>query len=246
MGNQDCNYSPWVKVNNNNEFAQKLNKYKIGHYTVFGPSESIYFQNEESEILYYLKSGRIKAYILQENGLEKILSIHEPGSFFGETSTMDHMPRPCSTTAMVNSEVVALKLSDLEQLMHLDSEMYMYILRSLAQKVRLLSYQVQDMAFLEADKRVAHLLLRLANDFGTVTPNGIKLSINFTDQDLAGLVGTCRVTVTRILNEFKKQGLIHKGYRNITITNQVELFQYLYTNQFMEKKKSTLKVLTQC
>lgn len=158
---------------------------------------------------------------------------------------MDHLPRPCNTIAMVNSEVIALTLSDLEHLMHLDSEMYMYILRSLAQKVRLLSYQVQDMAFLEADKRVAHILLRLANDFGTVTPNGVKLSINFTDQDLAGLVGTCRVTVTRILNEFKKQGLIHKGYRNITITNQVELFQYLYTNQFIEKKKRTLKVLTQ-
>lgn len=83
MRHPDYNYSPWVKVNNN-EFAQKLNKYKIGHHTVFGPSESIYFQHEENDSFYYLKSGRVKAYILQENGLEKILSIHESGNFLGK------------------------------------------------------------------------------------------------------------------------------------------------------------------
>ncbi len=230
--------SPWIKVNNAN-FDEKFILYKIGNSIIFDPSESIYFQDEISDNFFYLKRGRIKAYILEEDGTEKILSIHEPGNFFGETSTIDHLPRPCCTSAMIKSEIIVLTSSDLTKLMQLDPEMCLIIIQSLARKVRLLSCQVQDMAFLDAEQRVARLLLKFANDFGTITPDGIKLSISFTEQDLAGLAGTCRVTVAKILNTFKKEGLIEKGYRNIIITDQVGLLKYLYSDK---PSSSSIKV----
>jgi CRP/FNR family transcriptional regulator, cyclic AMP receptor protein len=230
MISQENYDSPWVKVNNAN-VATKLDRYKIGIPTIIGPNHTIYLQNEVSNNFYFLVKGRVKAFILEKDGTEKILSIHESGNFFGETATIDYLPRPCCTATMIKSEIILLTSSDLKKLMQIDSELCFNIFQSLAQKVRLLSCQVQDMAFLGAEQRVAQLLMRFANDFGTITPDGIKLSINFTDQDLAGLAGTCRVTVTKILNSFKKEGLIEKGYRTIIIKNQLGLLTYLYHHE---------------
>ncbi|CDX04192.1 Cyclic nucleotide-binding domain protein [Desulfitobacterium hafniense] len=234
--------SPWVKLNPTN-IGERLERYKIGIPMNYGQCETIYLQDENSNSFFYLKKGRVKAYILQKDGTEKILSIHEAGNFFGETAAIDQLPRPCCTSTMAKSEIIVLSPADLNALMKIDPDLCVNIFRAIAKKVRLLSFQVQDMAFYDAEQRVAHLLLRFANDFGTVTPEGIKLSISFTDQDLAGLVGSCRVTVTKILNTFKKEGLIEKGYRNITIKNTVRLLEYLYNHEKARHTEKKVKIV---
>lgn len=131
---------------------------------------------------------------------------------------MDSFPRLCCANAMVDSEIIALTQEDLGKLIKFDADLYFVILQSLTRKIRMLSYQIQEMAFWEAEQRIIHMLLRLTADFGTTTQDGIKLSIKFSDQELAGLVGTCRTTVTKTLNCLKKQGFIDKHYRNYTFT----------------------------
>lgn len=222
--------SPWITPNYT-DIGEKLNSYNIGISMSYGQSETIYLQDEKSNDFFYLKTGRVKAYILQNDGTEKILSIHEAGNFFGETATLDLFPRPCCASTMTKSEIIVLSPNDLKRLLTVDPDISISIFQAIAQKVRLLSFQIQDMAFYDAEQRVAHLLLKFANDFGTVTPEGIKLSIRFTDQDMAGLVGSCRVTVTKIINTFKKEGLIEKGYRNIIIKDQLGLMEYLYNHE---------------
>lgn len=234
--------SPWVKLNPTN-IGERLEFYKIGIPMNYGQCEIIYLQDEKSDNFFYLKKGRVKAYTLQKDGTEKILSIHEAGNFFGETATLDQLPRPCCTSTMVKSEIIVLSQNDFNVLMKIAPDVCMNIFQAQAKKVRLLSFQIQDMAFYDAEQRVAHLLLRFANDFGTVTPEGIKLSISFSDQDLAGLVGTCRVTVTKILNTFKKEGLIEKGYRNIIIKNSMGLLEYLYNHEKVHRTEKKVKVV---
>lgn len=228
--------SPWIKKNYS-DIGEKLKSYNIGITMSYERSETIYLQDEKSNNFFYLMSGRVKAYILQNDGTEKILSIHEAGNFFGETATLDFYPRPCSTSTMTKSEIIVLSPNDFKKLVTVDPDISVNIFQSIAQKVRLLSFQIQDMAFYDAEQRVAHLLLKFANDFGTVTSGGIKLSINFTDQDLAGLVGSCRVTVTKIINTFKKEGLIDKGYRNIIIKDQLGLMEYLYNHEKVHRQR---------
>lgn len=229
--------SPWVKINPT-KIGERLEHYKIGIPMNYGQCETIYLQEEKSNNFFYLKKGRVKAYILQKDGTEKILSIHEAGNFFGETATIDQLPRPCCASTMVKSEIIVLSSTDLDRLMKIDPDLCVNIFQAMAMKVRLLSFQIEDMAFYDAEQRVAHLLLRFANDFGIATHEGIKLSISFTDQDLAGLVGSCRVTVTKIINTFKKEGLIDKGYRSIVIKNQLGLMEYLYNHEKVHNRYS--------
>jgi CRP/FNR family transcriptional regulator len=191
--------SPWIK-GNQKKFECIFNLHNIGKVKSYKASETIYIQDDFGDTFYYVKAGRVKIFILQEDGTEKILSIHEQGGFFGETTAIDQLPRPCCASAMINSVVIVLKLEELEKLIELDKDLYLAILQSLTRKIRMLSFQIQDMSFLEAEQRIIHILLKLAADFGVTTEDGIKLSVSFSDQELAGLVGVCRVTVTKTLN----------------------------------------------
>lgn len=222
--------SPWIK-GNQKKFESIFQLYNIGKVKSYRASETIYMQDNFGDTFYYVKTGRVKVFILQEGGTEKILSIHEHGGFFGESSAIDQLPRPCCASTMINSEIIALTQEDLVKLMQLDMDLCLAILQSLTRKIRMLSFQIQDMAFLEAEERIINILLKLAADFGIATADGIKLSISFSDQELAGLVGVCRVTVTKSLNALKRKGLIDKQYRNITIKNQMGLLKCLYNNE---------------
>lgn len=240
MLNNNKGDSPWIK-GNQNKFESIFKLHNIGKVQSYGASETIYLQDDSGDNFFYVQTGRVKVFILQEDGTEKILSIHEKGGFFGEASAIDQFPRPCCASAMVNSVIVALTQAELVKLIQLDMELCFAILQSLTRKIRMLSFQIQDMAFLEAEQRIIHILLKLTADFGTATADGIKLSVNFSDQELAGLVGVCRVTVTKTLNSLKKQGLIDKQYRNITIKNQMGLLKCLYTNGKNKMREKVLK-----
>lgn len=232
--------SPWI-IGNQKKFENIFKLHNIGKVKSYRASETIYIQDDFGDNFYYVKAGRVKVFILQEDGTEKILSIHEQGGFFGETTAIDGFPRPCCACVMINSEIIALTQEELMKLIQLDEDLCLAILQSLTRKIRMLSFQIQDMAFLDAEQRIIHILLKLAADFGTTTADGIKLLVSFTDQELAGLVGVCRVTVTKTLNSLKKQGLIDKQYRSITIKNQMGLLKCLYANDENNMRQKTLK-----
>lgn len=240
MFNNGNDNSPWIK-GNQNDFESIFKLHDVGKVKSYRAAETIYIQDDMGDTLYYVKAGRVKVYILQEDGTEKILSIHEHGGFFGETTAIDQFPRPCCASAMVNSEIIAITKEELIKLNQLNMDVSLAIFQSLTRKIRMLSFQIHDMAFLEAEQRIIHMLLKLAADFGTTTAEGVKLSVSFTDQELAGLVGVCRVTVTKTLNSLKRQGLIDKQCRHITIKNQMGLLKCFYVNSKKDLRQTTLK-----
>ncbi|MDR1604147.1 MAG: Crp/Fnr family transcriptional regulator [Gracilibacteraceae bacterium] len=223
--------SPWIK-GRAQRFESIFQKYEIGRSKQYGAGEIVYSQYEIGDTCYYVKKGRVKVYLIQGDdagfGSEKILSIHEAGSFFGEASAIDSQPRPCDAVTMMKSELIVLNQREIIRLMQLDSETGLAILQSLTRKIRMLSYQIADMAFSDAEKRIVHILLKLALDFGVNTEKGLDLSVHFSDQELAGIVGVCRVTVTKALNNLKRKGWIEKNYRSIRICAPMELCKYLY------------------
>jgi CRP/FNR family transcriptional regulator len=223
--------SPWIK-GRAQRFESIFQNYGIGRSKQFGAGATVYNQHEFGDTCYYVKKGRVKIYLMQTDeaggGSEKILSIHEAGSFFGESSVIDSQPRPCDAVTMIKSELVVLNQREIIRLMQLDAETGLAILQSLTRKIRMLSCQISDMAFSDAEKRIVDILLKLALDFGINTDKGIDLSVHFSDQELAGIVGLCRVTVTKTLNSLKRKGWIEKNYRSIRICEPMKLWNYLY------------------
>jgi CRP/FNR family transcriptional regulator len=178
------------------------------------PGFLIYLQGTEATCFYYLKEGRVKSFIQSEDGGERVLNLYEEGSLFGEAAFFDELPRVSSAVALTACQLVPIGREMVIQEIAKDPNLALAMMKYLARTVRLLSDQVDQMAFHPAQWRVARYLLSLAPDGG---------SVHCTQDDIAASVSVSRVTVSRILNNFARQGLVELGYRSLTVCKPEEI-----------------------
>ena len=172
------------------------------------PGYLIYLQGTEATCFYYLKRGRVRSFIQSEDGGERVLSLYGPGSLFGEAAFFDGLPRMSSAVALTPCQLVPIDRELVTQEIARDPELALAMLNYLARTVRLLSGQLDQMAFRPARWRVARYLLSLAPEGGAVP---------CTQEDIAAGVSASRVTVSRILNDFARRGWVEPGYRALTV-----------------------------
>lgn len=175
------------------------------------PGFLIYLQGTEATCFYFLKEGRVKSFIQSEDGNERILNIYHSGSLFGEASFFDELPRVSSAVALTHCQLIPIDRELVTQAISNDPELALAMMKYLAQTVRLLSRQVDQMAFRPVRWRIAWYLLSLPLTNGQ-TP--------CTQEEIASCVSASRVTVSRILNEFSREHLIQLGYRSIRLLNR--------------------------
>jgi len=179
----------------------------------------IYWQGEIGENFYYLKKGRVKIFVVSEDGLEKNLTIYENGSIFGEASFFDGLPRMSSAKTLSNSEIVTITKSDIILCFKKEPSLALNFIELLSQKVRMLSNQIDKISFWSAEKRIAQCLLNITSYN--------NCSINYTHEDIGKTVGVSRVTVSRTLNKFSQCEWIDTKYKKILILNKEALLKFL-------------------
>lgn len=184
--------------------------FSAGQPTLYRKGQIIYFQGQEPEYLYCLKSGTVRTGIFSDQGEEKLLTTYQPGSIFGEASFFDGMPRVSTAIAATDCRIVCLSHETVDRLFHEQPHLASAMITYLARTVRLLSGHVDTMSFQTADKRLATLLLNHPD---------ANTEIHLTHEELASALGVSRVTVSRILSSFAKKGYLRTGYGTIIITN---------------------------
>ena len=176
---------------------------------VYQRGSTVYWQGDIAERLYYLKKGSVKIYMTSENGAEKTLRVQSDGSVFGEAAFFDGQPRVSSAKVLEKSEIVAVSREILSDHIQKHPEFAFSLMQALSERVRLLTAQVDSMAFLQADKRIARFLAEAVQD----RPPRIFC----TDEELGARVGASRVTVNRVLRKFARLGWLETRYREIHI-----------------------------
>lgn len=175
------------------------------------PGFLIYLQGTEATCFYYLKEGRVKSFIQSEDGAERVLNLYEAGSLFGEASFFDELPRVSSAVALTSCQLVPIDRELVTQEIARNPELALAMMKYLARTVRLLSAHVDDMAFRPAEWRVAQYLLSAASG---------QDQVSCTQEEIASSISVSRVTVSRILNQFSRRGLVALGYRSISLLDR--------------------------
>lgn len=171
----------------------------------------IYLQESEATCFYYLKQGQVKSFIQSPDGGERVLNIYREGALFGEASFFDELPRVSSAVALTPCQLVPIDRELLQQEIVRDPDLALAMLKYLARTVRLLSSQVDDMAFRPADWRAARFLLSRSGEGGNLA---------CTQDEIAASISASRVTVSRILNQFARRGWVALGYRGLKVLNR--------------------------
>ena len=188
----------------------------------YTPGQLIYLQGTEADRFYYLVRGKAKSYISSPAGGERSLTVHRDGDLMGEASFFDQCPRVSSAVAVTECEVVSIDRERLDAIFQRHPELAQPMLRYLARTVRLLSAHVDDMSFLSADRRIARYLLSLPPEDGR---------LDCTHEEIGQAVGVSRVTVSRVLGQLARQGLLCTGYHFIVLKDRAGLSRLAFEEE---------------
>lgn len=185
----------------------------LGTVRNFAKGEIIYRQGDLATTFCYLKKGKVSVFMTSIDGMEKTLNTASKGELLGEGAFFDKKPRVSSARAVTNCEVVMIDEQTLTSLFAKHPRLAFELLEILSNRIRLLSAQLDSMTFLQADARIARLLLQSEKD-GRVA---------LTHEEIALAVGVSRVTVSKTLGKFSANGYISTAYRKIIIKNREQL-----------------------
>ncbi len=172
----------------------------------YAQGQRIYSQGGPCDTVLYIKRGEVKLSVTSKTGREAVVAVLGAGHFFGEGALAGQPLRIGSATAHVPSTIVAVKKSDMQQLLHMEHALSdRFIAHLLTRNVRI-EQDLIDQLFNSAEKRLARALLLLAHYGEEHVPQRIIPKIS--QETLAEMVGTTRSRVNFFMNRFKRLGFI--------------------------------------
>lgn len=186
---------------------------EIDHRAVMKSAEKnqfIYFPEEPSKVIYFLKRGRVKIGSYSEDGKEILKTVLYPGEVFGEMGILGESKRRDFAIAMdKDTRLCTLSIEEMKQIMSGNSELSLAVTKMIGEKLRKVELKLESVIFKDARTRVVDLIKEMGESYGVKVGEETLIKHNLTHQDIANLTATSRQTVTTILNELKELDLIY-------------------------------------
>jgi CRP-like cAMP-binding protein len=177
-----------------------------GSATIFQPKQIIYRQGDPSDAVHYIVSGRIQLTVVSEHGKEAIIAMLEAGEFFGEGCIVGQPLRMASASATEKATVVRIEKAKMIRVLHEHPEVAERLTAFLLARNIQIEADLVDQLFNSSERRLARLLLLLAN-FGKEGKME-KVLPSITQEALAARIGTTRPRINFFMNKFRKLGFI--------------------------------------
>jgi len=204
------------------ELGDVNKKFTANHYS---RGETIYRQGDSSTMLRVVVAGNIKLVSHTAGGESVLLDMLQPGEFFGN---------PAAGAADVYNEmaetqtaacVLSIRLSDFRKVMNRFSSVAMSVLDITTDRLNESRQRIQHLSTLPVKKRLAHILVTLANKFGEEHRRGLLIQLPLSRRDLADMAGTSTETTSRIMSQFQDDELITSGRQWVAINDKPELLR---------------------
>jgi CRP/FNR family transcriptional regulator, cyclic AMP receptor protein len=166
----------------------------------------IFSQGEVADAVFYIQKGKVKLAVISEQGKEAVVAILEPGQFFGEGCLNGHPLRIATTTAMDDCVITRISKGAMIETLHNEPEFSELFMAHLLHRNSRVEEDLVDQLFNSSEKRLARLLLLLANFGKHGKPEPIVGK--YSQETLAEMIGTTRSRVSFFMNKFRKLGFI--------------------------------------
>ena len=189
--------------------------------------EMIFMENDVIDTIFYITEGLVKLFIVSHDGREKTMHILGAGQIFGEMSMFEGLGYCVNAQTLSDTVVFCSTFKELRDSAMEDPLIALELLRVVSDKLLVSNQQIKDMIFYDVAGRTANQILVFKKQFGQETPDGVLIQLTLTHQELANLLGTSRVTVTKILNILEDEGIIEMVNRRILIKDEAKLINYI-------------------
>jgi CRP-like cAMP-binding protein len=172
---------------------------------------------------YCLSEGKVKLSKTNENGKETLLRIAGPGELVGFQNILANGLSDVTATALEETKICFIDRPFLNGFIQKEASCAMELLSHLAQDMADLQNRVNGFQTKSVSERVAMTLLDLSEKYGVETPQGIRLDITLSREDMASLLGMATETLIRELSIMKDEGSIAQDGKTIIITSKKAL-----------------------
>jgi CRP/FNR family transcriptional regulator, cyclic AMP receptor protein len=169
-------------------------------------NQKVFSQGDPAESVFYVQQGRVKLTVISKDGKEAVIAILGPGDFFGEGCLAGQLHRMSTSVALSESSIIRLEKAGVIRALHDDpafSELFLHHL--LTRNIRI-EEDLVDQLFNSSEKRLARVLLLLANFGKDGKPEPVLPKMS--QETLAEIVGTTRSRISFFMNKFRKLGFI--------------------------------------
>ncbi|MEJ0011679.1 MAG: Crp/Fnr family transcriptional regulator [Bauldia sp.] len=166
----------------------------------------IFRQGDTADAVFYVRSGRIQLTVVSDQGKEGVIALFAPGDFFGEGCLAGQPMRMATALATTAASIARIEKATMVRLLHDTPEFAQSFMAFLVSRNIQVEADLVDQLFNSSEKRLARLLLLLAN-FNN--DGELKLIVPKISQEmLAARVGTTRSRINYFMNKFRRLGLI--------------------------------------
>lgn len=194
-------------------FLTKLSDGKTSQAYLAG--ESVFSQADAADAVFYIQSGTVKLTVVSKTGKEAVVAILSKGSFFGEGCLAGQQLRMSTASVVEPSTILRVTKQAMVALLHRDPEFAGRFLAYLLSRNIRMEADLVDHLFNFSEKRLARLLLMMAN-FGQES-KPIPLISKVSQKTLAEMVGTTRSRISFFLNRFREMGFIEYSSRGMHV-----------------------------
>src|SRR5215217_3482603 len=191
----------------------------------FHKKQTLYQEGKRPRFLYYLVSGKVKAYKTHEDGKEYITDLFSAGDFIGYTALIEDKNYDDSATILEDAEIMQIPRDEFLGMIYNDINIATKFIRIVTQNVKEKEERLLNLAYSSLRKRVAKALVDIHEKFNK---DGQKNLIEFSREDIAQYVGTATESLIRTLSDFKSEKLIDIKSGKISIINLEKLKNLLY------------------
>ena len=179
--------------------------------------EVVFREGDPGDWLFVVGSGRLKVVVSSAQGDEMVLAALTPPDTFGELALVDGEARSATVEALEASVLLVVTRAAFLDVLHERPALAEGLLESLGGLIRRLTDQTSDLVFLDLPGRVAKLLLNLASGGQPAPVLEPVIDVNFTQTEIAKMVGGSRQSVNQILRTFESAGYIETVGHSIRI-----------------------------
>ena len=179
--------------------------------------EILFFQSDESEAVYLVRSGSISIVLTSPDGREMVINEMRSGDVFGELGTLTKLPRSTSAIVRSKGELLVIPNKTFLHILENEPQLARRLLDLLAHRLQRSGERESALAFMDAQARLARLLLELDE------LEQEKGYITISQQELADRTGLIRQTVAKILGKWRRAGWLITGRGRILVLDHKSL-----------------------
>ena len=176
--------------------------------------EQLLTKDSEADGMYCVLDGKIRVSNVNKEGKELVLTWLGAGTWFGEISMFDGLPRTHDSFAEKDSVLLLIPTQSFHNLLAEHPELYPHFMKQLCERIRLVFSILDETSGLSLKAQLAKRLLMLANGWNS---SAHENEIQVSQESLARLLNTSRQTINKLLQELQHEGLLKVHYSNIEL-----------------------------